>query len=85
MKKPDANQLPLVMIAILGQPPSRAFESVIWVILPRLREAEGLSQMKIIHCLLILLLVMSGLLAACGQKGALYMPEATQQEQEERR
>ncbi len=41
--------------------------------------------MKIIHCLLILLLVMSGLLAACGQKGALYMPEATQQEQEERR
>ncbi len=40
--------------------------------------------MKTTHCLVILLLVMSGLLSACGQKGALYMPEQPQpQEQEE--
>ncbi len=40
--------------------------------------------MKTTHTLLILLLVMSSLLTACGQKGALYMPETPQQEQEKR-
>jgi len=40
--------------------------------------------MKTTHWLVILLLVTSSLLAACGQKGPLYMPEkAPQQEQEE--
>jgi len=41
--------------------------------------------MKTTYCLVILLLVMSSLLSACGQKGSLYMPEqAPQQEQEKK-
>jgi len=40
--------------------------------------------MKAIHYLAVLLLVMSSLLAACGQKGPLYMPDpAPQQNQEQ--
>jgi len=42
--------------------------------------------MKTTHYLAILLLAVGSLLAACGQKGALYMPDqATQQEQKEKK
>jgi len=41
--------------------------------------------MKTTYCLVILLLVMGSLLSACGQKGALYMPEQPQQQEEEKK